>query len=84
MNLFKASGYLSLLFGTTSAVCLINPYYLFYALLSAIIGFVFSTINIYLNTKYEITKNNFSIGYIGMVLSSTPVLFLLYLIIAHR
>lgn len=81
MNLFKLSGILSLVFGTLSCLILIKPYLLMFALLSAITGFVFSTINIYINAKYEITKKPFSMGYIGMMLSSFPVIFLLVLII---
>lgn len=80
MNLFKLSGFLSIAFGLTASLTLINPYLLFYSLLSAIVGFVFSTINIYLNAKYEITKGFFSLGYIGVVLSSIPVVFLMVLI----
>jgi len=81
MNLFKLSGILSLVFGTLSCLILIKPYLLLFALLSAIIGFVFSTLNIYMNAKYEITKKTFSVGYVGMMLSSFPVIFLLVLII---
>ena len=80
MNLFKLSGILSLIFGTLSCLILMNPYLILFALLSAIIGFVFSTINIYINAKYEITKKSFSLGYIGMMLSSFPVIFLLVII----
>jgi len=81
MNLFKLSGILSLVFGTLSCLILIKPYLLMFALLSAIIGFVLSTLNIYMNAKYEITKKTFSVGYVGMMLSSFPVIFLLVLII---
>lgn len=81
MNLFKLSGYLSVVFGSMACLILINPFWLFFALLSAIIGFIFSTINVYLNAKYEITKTNFSLGYVGMILSSIPIIFLLVLII---
>jgi hypothetical protein len=83
MNLFKLSGILSLVFGTLSCLILIKPYLLIFALLSAIIGFIFSTLNIYMNAKYEITKKAFSVGYIGMMLSSFPVIFLLVLIIRN-
>ena len=83
MNLFKLSGILSLVFGTLSCLILIKPYLLMFALLSAIIGFIFSTINIYMNAKYEITKKAFSVGYVGMMLSSFPVIFLLVLIIRN-
>jgi hypothetical protein len=83
MNLFKLSGILSLVFGTLSCLILIKPYLLIFALLSAIIGFIFSTLNIYMNAKYEITKKAFSVGYIGMMLSSFPVIFLLVIIIRN-
>lgn len=83
MNLFKLSGILSLVFGTLSCLILIKPYLLMFALLSAIIGFIFSTLNIYMNAKYEITKKTFSVGYIGMMLSSFPVIFLLVIIIRN-
>ena len=83
MNLFKLSGILSLVFGTLSCLILIKPYLLMFALLSAIIGFIFSTLNIYMNAKYEITKKAFSAGYVGMMLSSFPVIFLLVLIIRN-
>lgn len=81
MNLFKLSGYLSVGFGVACCACLVNPVYLKFALLFTIIGFIFSTINIYLNTKYEITNKPYSLGYAGMILCSVPVLFLLILII---
>lgn len=80
MNLFKLSGIVSVVFGLGACLTLINPFYLFFSLLFAIIGFIFSTINIYLNAKYEITKGSFSLGYIGVVLSSIPVIFLMVLI----
>ncbi|MES2762360.1 MAG: hypothetical protein V4677_09135 [Bacteroidota bacterium] len=51
-----------------------------FSLLSAVIGFTCATINVYLNAKFEITKGAFSIGYIGMILSSFPVIFLMVLI----
>jgi len=80
MNLFKISGFLSAACGLVASLTLINPYLLFYSLLFAILGFTFSTINIYLNAKYEITKGFFSLGYVGVVLSSIPVIFLMVLI----
>ena len=75
MNLFKPSGIVSLIFGALSCFYLFKTSILMFSLLAAIIGFAFSTINVYLNTKFEITKSWFSIGYIGMILSSFPVIF---------
>lgn len=72
---------MSIVLGIAATASVINPYYLMIGLLCAIIGFIFSTINIFLNTKYEITKKAFSLGYVGMLLCSVPVIFLLILII---
>ncbi len=80
MNLFKLSGILSVVFGGAACLTLINPYYLFFSLLFAIIGFVFSTVNVYLNAKYEISERKFILGHVGVILSSIPVIFLLILI----
>ena len=81
MNLFKLSGIVSVIFGTLSCLILINPLLILFALLASIIGFVFSTMNIYINAKYEITKKPLSIGYVGLVLSSFPIIFLLVIIV---
>lgn len=81
MTLFRLSGYISIILGVLCCALLINPFLLFYSLLSAIVGFISSTINIYHNAKYEYTK--FSIGYIGMLLCSVPVIFLMVLIFKH-
>lgn len=81
MNLFKISGYASVIFGAAAALTLINPFWLFFALLFAIIGFIFSTINIYINAKYEVSKSNYCLGHIGVILSSIPVIVLLIFIL---
>jgi hypothetical protein len=81
MTLYKLSGYVSIILGLSCCALLINPFLLFFSLLAAIIGFVFSTVNVYQNAKYEHRK--FSPGYIGMILCSVPVLFLLFFIFRH-
>jgi len=84
MNLFKLSGLISIIAGIICCAMLFYPALLPFSLLCAIIGYTFSTINVYLNAKFEITKSWFSIGYIGMVLSSIPVIFILILIISNH
>jgi hypothetical protein len=84
MNLFKLSGLISVIAGIICCAMLFYPSLLPFSLLCAIVGYAFSTINVYLNAKFEITKNWFSIGYVGMVLSSIPVIFILVLIISNR
>ena len=84
MNLFKLSGYLSVAFGAVASILLFNPHWIMLSLLLSILGFTFATINIYLNAKHEITKSNFSLGYIGMTLASLPVIFLMILILKKK
>lgn len=83
MNLFKLSGIISIIAGVICCAMLFSPALLPFSLLCAIVGYTFSTINVYLNAKFEITKSWFSIGYVGMVLSSIPVIFILILIIKN-
>lgn len=83
MNLFKLSGLISIIAGVICCILLFYPSLLPFSLLCAIVGYTFSTINVYLNAKFEITKSWFSIGYVGMVLSSIPVIFILILIIKN-
>lgn len=84
MNLFKLSGIIAVLCGIICCLAVLSPNYLSFALIFAIIGYTFSTINIYLNAKHEITKSSFSIGYLGMILASVPVIFVLFLIIRNH
>lgn len=84
MNLFKLSGLISIIAGVICCAMLFYPDLLPFSLLFAIIGYTFSTINVYLNAKHEITKSWFSIGYIGLILSSIPVIFILVLIISNH
>ena len=84
MNLFKLSGLISIVAGVICCAMLFYPALLPFSLFCAIIGYTFSTINVYLNAKFEITKNWFSIGYTGMILSSIPVIFILVLIIRNH
>ncbi|MCD6017637.1 MAG: hypothetical protein K0S53_758 [Bacteroidetes bacterium] len=84
MSLFKLSGLIAIVAGIICCALLFNPSFLPFALIFAIVGYTFSTINIYLNAKYEITKGSFSIGYAGMILASVPVIFILVLIIRNH
>lgn len=83
-KLYKIAGILSVVFGIFSAACLINIKTVPVALLMAVSGFIFSIVNIYLDTKHEIHDRKYPIGYIGMILSSLPVIFLMYFIFSRR
>ena len=83
-KLYKIAGKLSIIFGVIGAVCLVNIRTVPVALLLAITGFVFAGVNIFLDAKYEINDRKFPLGFIGMILSSIPVLFLLAFIFIRR
>lgn len=50
----------------------------------AILGFIMAGINIYLNGKYEFDEVKWPKGYIGMLLSSIPVLFMLFVVFKYK
>lgn len=83
-KLYKIAGKLSIIFGVIGAVCLVNIRTVPVALLLAITGFVFAGVNIFLDAKYEIHDRKIPLGFIGMILSSIPVLFLLAFIFIRR
>lgn len=86
MNAYKISGYLSVVFGTLCCLFIVllvltnKPLFLMLSLLNTLLGFISSIVNIFLNAKYEISKKNFSLGFAGLILSSVPVIFLMFLI----
>ena len=83
-NIYTIFGYLSLLFGILAAVSIYKIQFVFYGIALGILGFIFSGINIFLNTKYYYEAEKYPKGYLGMVLSSIPVLFMLFVIMKHR
>lgn len=86
MNLYKTSGYLSLVFGALCCIFIVllvltnKPLFLMLSLLNTFLGFISSIINIFLNAKYEIAKKKFSMGFAGLILSSVPVVFMMIII----
>lgn len=81
---FKASGIISVIIGILASLCLINVRLIFPGLILAILGFLSSGINIFLNEKYDFSNGRYSIGFIGMIFSSVPVLFIMYMAFSHR
>lgn len=83
-NLYRFLGYLSILIGLAAAGCLFKIQNMFYGIALAIIGFIVSGINIYLNTKYYYDEEKYPKGYLGMLFSSLPVLFMMFVIFRFR
>ncbi|MGZ3901831.1 MAG: hypothetical protein ACXVNO_01945 [Bacteroidia bacterium] len=57
---------------------------MFYGISLAILGFIISGINIYFNTKYYYEEEKYPKGYLGMLFSSLPVLFMMFVIFRFR
>lgn len=81
---YKLLGYLSIVIGIFAALSIYRIQFAFYGIALGILGFIVSGINIFLNTRYYYEEEKYPKGYLGMVLSSLPVLFMLFVIMKHR
>lgn len=82
--IYKISGWLSLVIGLACTLSIYQIRYVYYGVMLAILGFIFAGINIFLNQRFEFDDVKWPKGYIGMLLSSIPVLFLLFVILKFR
>jgi hypothetical protein len=83
-RLYKVSGIASVIIGVLAACSLYNFSFVFYGLLLAVIGFILAGINIFLDAKHGLSEKKYPVGYVGMIFSSIPVLFLMYMIFSHK
>ncbi|MBA3682558.1 MAG: hypothetical protein H0W73_15540 [Bacteroidetes bacterium] len=81
---YKLIGYLSILIGIFAAVSIYRIQFAFYGVALGLLGFLISGLNIFLNVRYYSEEEKYPKGYLGMVLSSVPVLFMLFVIMKHR
>jgi hypothetical protein len=83
-RIYTVSGYLSLAFGILAAIGIYRIQWMHYAMVMSVFGFVLGTVNIFLHTKYFNDQEKWPKGYLGIFLSSLPVLFLLFVINKYR
>ena len=83
-SIYKITGYVSVLIGILASLCIYRIQLMKLGIGLSIIGFIISGINIYLNTKYYSHIEKYPKGYWGMLLSSLPVLFMLFVIFKFR
>jgi hypothetical protein len=81
---YIVSGYLSVIIGILAAMSIYRMSFIFYGMGLAVLGFIFSGINIFLNAKYFSEQQKWPPGYIGMFLSSLPVIFMMLIIFKFR
>lgn len=83
-TIYKVSGYLSIVLGVMALLCIYRIQYMYYGVALAIFGFIFAGINIFLNEKHYFEQEKYPKGYIGMFLSSLPVIFLMLIIFKFK
>ena len=78
-------GTISMILGIVAALlCLFPNKGILYAIIVGFFGLISSNIYIFLNTRHEINKKTITPGLIGLLLSSTPVLFILFFILKQK
>jgi hypothetical protein len=82
--IYKITGYLSIAVGICAGLCLFRIQNMFLGLGLSILGFILSGINIFLNTRYYYEEEKYPKGYLGMLFSSLPVLFLVFVIVRFK
>lgn len=82
--LYTLSGYLSLLIGIAAASCVFKMALMPIGIGLAIVGILAAVLNIFLNTRFQFDVEKFPKGYLGLFLSSLPVLFMLFMIFKSR
>ncbi len=75
----KTLGMACVFLGSTTTICCF--FSLALALPIGFLGLISSSIYIYIDTKHEINNSNITPGILSLILSSTPVLLILSLII---
>lgn len=83
-SIYFITGYLSVLIGVCAAVCMYKIQHIFLGICISILGFIVSGINIYIKQNYFYDLEKYPKGYLGMVFSSLPVLFMLFVIFKFR
>lgn len=82
--IYKITGYLSILVGIAATLCITKAQLLFVGVMLSFAGFIFSIVNVFLFTKYYNEQIKYPKGYLGMFLSSLPILFMMFVIFKGR
>jgi hypothetical protein len=82
--MYKLISNLSIVFGSLATLTVFFNYYLLFGLFLSLLGFIASVFSIFYETKYQIERKIFSKSYIGLFLSSVPVLFIIYIVVVLK
>lgn len=81
---YKLTGYLSIFIGIAAVLCIFRIQYVYYGIALAFFGFIFAGINIFLNAKHYFEQEKYPKGFLGMFLSSLPVIFMMLIIFKFK
>lgn len=82
--MYRLTGNLSLVFGVLAALSVIKVMFLLPGLIFCLLGFAASIINIFIQTKYQMEKRLFTKAYLGLLLSSIPVIYIIVIVVIFR
>ena len=82
--IYKITGYLSIIVGIAATLCIYKIQYVYYGVMLSFLGFVCAIINVFLYTKYFNEQEKYPKGYLGMFLSSLPIIFLMLVIFKFK
>jgi putative flippase GtrA len=83
-HVYILTGYLSVLIGIAATLCIYRISWMKYGIALAIAGLITAGINIFLNSKYYYEQEKYPKGYLGMFMSSLPVIFMMLVIFKFR
>jgi hypothetical protein len=81
---YRIIGYLSIVIGIFAGICIFRIQTMVLGLGLSILGFILSGVNIFLNTKYYYEEERYPKGYLGMLFSSLPILFLIFVVFKFK
>jgi hypothetical protein len=82
--IYRLSGYLSIAAGIAGTLCIYRIQWMMYGIGLAIAGFILAGTNIMLNSRYFYEQEEYPKGYLGMFVSSLPVIFMMLVIFKFR
>jgi len=82
----RVLGILAILFGLIASISvfIINPYWPFIPVISGFLGFLMSSIYVFINSRNQSNQGFFNPGLIGMLLSSVPIIFFFILVLTRK
>jgi hypothetical protein len=85
-SMYRLTSYLSLVFGVLAALSIFKATFLMFGLVFCLLGFAASIINIFIQTKYQLQIEKWTLtkAHLGLVLSSVPVIYIIIIVVIYK